>query len=279
MRTIQLPMVESVPRLKLFMVDFSYFVYRAIAVWKNVRNCPTSRYKRQVRQLQYTKDVGWQGLNPLIDSSQGTLHTETSILRIKRPWRVKIRPTTDIFAVYLVPGNWYQVTRFPFFAYVFAFFPFGRSPFSVFPSPFRFVVFRLCLIPRIIAFFAFIALFSLPRSPWCRVLFSCLGDTPPPRAACEPASLRVPPLCARIFMRSCFLFFSSLFWLSIWRSFVSSCVFPCGYFAVSSVSVSVATRLVYDMYLIRTSKYIRTLISTFKLVWDIRFVLVVLSSH
>ena len=44
-----------------------------------------------------SKDVGWQGLNPLTDSRQGTLHTETSILRIKRPWRVKIRPTTDIF--------------------------------------------------------------------------------------------------------------------------------------------------------------------------------------
>ena len=42
-----------------------------------------------------SKDVGWQGLNPLTDSRQGTLHTETSILRIKRPWRVKIRPTTD----------------------------------------------------------------------------------------------------------------------------------------------------------------------------------------
>ena len=48
--------------------------------------------------LPVNKDVGWQGLNPLTDSRQGTLHTETSILRIKRPWRVKIRPTTDIFA-------------------------------------------------------------------------------------------------------------------------------------------------------------------------------------
>ena len=47
---------------------------------------------------------------------------------------------------------------------------------------------------------------------------------------------------------------------------VSSCRFLGGYAVSSSVSVSVATRLVYDMYLIRTSKYIRTLISTFKLV-------------
>ena len=31
------------------------------------------------------KHVGGQGLNPLTDSRQGTLHTETSILRIKRP--------------------------------------------------------------------------------------------------------------------------------------------------------------------------------------------------
>ena len=35
-----------------------------------------------------SKHVGWQGLNPLTDSRRGTLHTETSILRIKRPWRV-----------------------------------------------------------------------------------------------------------------------------------------------------------------------------------------------
>ena len=53
--------------------------------------------------LLRNKDVGWQGLNPLTDSRQGTLYTETSILRIKRPSRVKIRPTTDIFAAKLPP--------------------------------------------------------------------------------------------------------------------------------------------------------------------------------
>ena len=45
-----------------------------------------------------SKDVAWRHFCPLTDSRQGTLHTETSILRIKRRWRVKIRQTTDIFA-------------------------------------------------------------------------------------------------------------------------------------------------------------------------------------
>ena len=60
------------------------------------------------------KDVCWQGLNPLTDSRQGTLHTETinSILRIKRPWRVKIRPTTDIFAsTWWLREMWYIICR------------------------------------------------------------------------------------------------------------------------------------------------------------------------
>ena len=41
----------------------------------------------------------------------------------------------------------------------------------------------------------------------------------------------------------------TLFYISIWTSFVSSCLFLVGtMYAVSSVSVSAATRLAYDMY-------------------------------
>ena len=56
---------------------------------------------QQLRQadkyLPRDKDAAWWRFCPLTDSRQGNLHTETSILRIKRPWRVKIWPTTDIF--------------------------------------------------------------------------------------------------------------------------------------------------------------------------------------
>ena len=58
---------------------------------------------QQLRQadkyLPRDKDAAWWRFCPLTDSRQGNLHTETSILRIKRPWRVKIWPTTDIFDV------------------------------------------------------------------------------------------------------------------------------------------------------------------------------------
>ena len=48
------------------------------------------------------------------------------------------------------------------------------------------------------------------------------------------------------------LFFSSLpFSIAIWTSFVLSCR-SCGYYALSSGSVSAATRLAYGMYLIPT---------------------------
>ena len=44
-------------------------------------------------------------------------------------------------------------------------------------------------------------------------------------------------------------FFSSFpFSISIWTAFVFILSFSCGYYAVSSVSVSTATRLAYDIY-------------------------------
>ena len=83
----------------------------------------------------------------------------------------------------------------------------------------------------------------------------------PVDAACEPASLRtVFPLYAAV-LRSCFLFiFIYVFFLPFFdfdfgrRMF--HIFFLCGYYSVSSVSVSVATRLAYriwyEMYLTRT---------------------------
>ena len=68
--------------------------------------------------------------------------------------------------------------------------------------------------------------------------------------------MRIPLACGLL---SCvadvdlsLLFFSSFpFSISIWTSFVFSSSFSCGYYAVSSVSVSAATRLAcsYDIYL------------------------------
>ena len=47
-----------------------------------------------------------------------------------------------------------------------------------------------------------------------------------------------------------FIFVPSFpFSISIWTSFVFILSFSCGYYAVSSVSVSAATRLAYDMFL------------------------------
>ena len=88
------------------------------------------------------------------------------------------------------------------------------------------------------------------------ILLFRLGATPP-RAPCEP-EVCVFPLRAVFFLLSCvadvglsFIFFFSSFpfSISIWTSFVFILSFSCGYYAVSLVSVSAATRLAYDMYL------------------------------
>ena len=82
-----------------------------------------------------------------------------------------------------------------------------------------------------------------------------LGAIPPPRAW----SLRIPfPLRALFFLLSCvadvdltfnfFLLFLPFFSISIWTSFVFILSFSCGYYAVSSVSLSAATRLAYDIH-------------------------------
>ena len=79
------------------------------------------------------------------------------------------------------------------------------------------------------------------------------------RAACEPARLRIS-LAYRLL--SCleflvFIYFIFLLFLPCFFDFDFDAVrfmlsFFCGYYAASSISVSVATRLSYDMYLMLT---------------------------
>ena len=71
--------------------------------------------------------------------------------------------------------------------------------------------------------------------------------------------MRLPFACCRLscvagvdfFFLFSFFFSSFPFSISIWTSYVPSCLFVAGtwYYAGSSVSVSAATRLAYDMYL------------------------------
>ena len=78
----------------------------------------------------------------------------------------------------------------------------------------------------------------------------------PPRAPCEPQVCVFPLRAVFFFLASLmltYLYFSSFFSsfpfsISIWTSFVFILSFSCGYYAVSSVSVSAATRLAY-MYM------------------------------
>ena len=120
--------------------------------------------------------------------------------------------------------------RFPFpFPFFFSSFFLSLLSFSVVPF-----LFRLVVLPFVsyIAFFAF-----LFASPLCLVTDSVillfrLGDTPPPRSL-RACSIRLPLACCLL---SCVLavdlfYFSSLpslFSISIWTSFVSSCLFLVG---------------------------------------------------
>ena len=92
----------------------------------------------------------------------------------------------------------------------------------------------------------------------------------PPRAPCEPQVCVFPLRAVFFFLASLmltYLYFSSFFSsfpfsISIWTSFVFILSFSCGYYAVSSVSVSAATRLAYDIYF-EVCILIRTLIAPF----------------
>ena len=118
----------------------------------------------------------------------------------------------------------------PFFFLRFFFAFFGRSPFSpfLFVLSLRFVVFRLCLVSTFSLFF------WIPCSPWWRILFFCLGDTPPP-ARCASLQVCVFPLCAAVF-RAFLLFIifyvsslPSLFSISILNVVCFIFFFLCGY--------------------------------------------------
>ena len=90
----------------------------------------------------------------------------------------------------------------------------------------------------------------------------------PPRASCEPEVCVFPLRAVSSLVRSwCWFilfFFSSFpfFWFFRFRfghSLFHPVSFLCGYYAVSSVSVSAATRLAYDMYIyILRSMYLDT---------------------
>ena len=90
--------------------------------------------------------------------------------------------------------------------------------------------------------------------------------------------MRIPLTCSPFLRSCCFINFSCFslpfpFFDFDWDIvFVSFCLFSCGYYAVSSVSVSAATRLAYVW---SVSWYVRTLISPFHFVWSIRFVSVI----
>ena len=153
--------------------------------------------------------------------------------------------------------------RFPFPFFFFSFFlsSFFLSllSFSVFPFLFRFVLSSdrrcLCFLYRL-RFFV-----SLPCFPWRRILLLCyfVSVLHPPSLL---ASLKYAysPCVLSSFLRSCFVYichFSSLpfffFRFRFWTSFCFILSFSCGCYAVSSVSVSAATRLAYMIcILIRT---------------------------
>ena len=135
---------------------------------------------------------------------------------------------------------------------------------------FRLVIFRLLLVspPSL--------LFALPCCP--RILLFCyfVSALHPPRAPCEP-EVCVFPLRAVFFLALLMLTYLYFFLLFLpffdfdldIACFILS--FSCGYYAVSSVSVSAATRVAYDMYL---DTYVRSSHS-FIFVWGIRFVSVI----
>ena len=150
---------------------------------------------------------------------------------------------------------------FSFFVFSLSFLSFSVShSLFIFRSflSFRLVVFRLIMVsPSSL-------LLSLPCFPcgFCHSVTSSRRYTPPPRSL-RASSMRVPLACCLLYSfyiallmltyPHFFLLFLP-FSISIWTSFVFILFFSCGYYAVSSVSVSAATRLAYDMIciLIRT---------------------------
>ena len=141
---------------------------------------------------------------------------------------------------------------FPFSFFLKTFF-LSLSPFSV--SPFLFVSsFFVCFLCRLLRFSSHFP--DLLAGGFCS--FVSVLRTPPPALL---ASLQVCAflLCA-VFFLLLFIYFNFLLFLPFFRFRFGRRLFhfvfsSCGCYAVSSVSVSVATRLAHDMYLIRA--YVR----------------------
>ena len=114
---------------------------------------------------------------------------------------VILRPPVETRVVSIVPPGHPCLFTFPFFSSYFLSLATLRFPF-----PFRFVDFRFFLVWRSSFFF------SLPGSPWWRILLFFLGTTPPPRClrACKSACY---PCVVSSFLRPCF-FFVLCFFLS-----------------------------------------------------------------
>ena len=169
---------------------------------------------------------------------------------------------------------------FPFFSFFVFLLSFCRSP-CLIPCSFfvRFCPFVLSFsvwyLYRLLRFY-----FRFPAflgDGFCYSVVSSRRYTPP--RSLRAWSMRIPlAFCllssfSRWWCWLIFTFFFSSFHFSIssWTSFVFILYFSCGYCAVSSVSVSAATRLAYDMYL---NTYVRWS-HLFIFVWGIRFVSVV----
>ena len=121
--------------------------------------------------------------------------------------------------------------------------------FRSFVLPFWLVVFRLFLESLSSLFF------SLPCFPWWRILSVCSFGSVlhPTRPPCEPQVCVFPLRAVFLLVFLMLTYFTFLLFLPFFDfdldivCFIQP--FSCGYYAGSSVSVSAATRLAYDMYL------------------------------
>ena len=98
----------------------------------------------------------------------------------------------DPLAVFLFPSSFFHAH---------CLLPFSVLPFF-FVLSFRFVVIRLFLVSPFL-------LFALPCSPWWRMLFFCLGATPPPWCLRARKCAYSPCCVLPCFLRCCVLAFYS----------------------------------------------------------------------
>ena len=117
-----------------------------------------------------------------------------------------------------------------------------------------FLSFSVCFLYRLLRIYFRFSAFL--RGGFCYSAISSRRYTPPALVASLKYAYS-PCVLSSVFFLSCvadvdlssFFFFSSFpFSISIWTSFVFILYFSCGHYAVSSVSVSAATRLSHDIY-------------------------------